>query len=63
MSGEPGQYHTPGIPKRIATREAKRPIPENSAMETSALPSDFSEDADDADTVIGAEMRTAFDMS
>jgi hypothetical protein len=58
---------------RTAIRETKRPIPENNAMETKVLLSDFSDDAvdtgeaDDAgravDTGIGAEMRTAFGMS
>jgi hypothetical protein len=49
------------MPSRIATRDIKRPIPENNAMETNVLLSDFSDEAVDAGT--GVEMRAAFGMS
>jgi hypothetical protein len=50
-----------GTPKRIATKDANRPIPENNAIMTSGLPSDFLELSADAET--GVEMRAAFGMS
>jgi hypothetical protein len=46
---------------RIAARDTSRPIPENNAIVTSGLPSDFLEPAADAET--GVEMRAAFGMS
>ena len=58
---ESGQYHAPGTPMRMAIRETSRPIPENNAMETSGLLSDWPDEVDDAR--IGAEIRTAFSIS
>ena len=50
------------MPRRIATKDTSRPIPQNNTIEASGVFSDFFDGAA-ADVVTRVEKRTTFDMS